>query len=331
MNDLEGFSGLLEAVGEGSDGRVTTSRGKGRHVEASPHRSSSAPNGTLAFELSTVVVVGSEARECSDLSTIEFTQFGQIGEKVMACYACDSGDTFDEFCFVLPIVVGLDEVRDGRIECGDLFVESPEKLRDASAGDLRDGGIQAVGLHRSERQQLSSPCDEILEFLLLFWGFLAGQRLDHLGKSCQAGGVDGIGLGEHTEAAREVARLARIDDSHGDVCGRQFGNKSALEATRSFDNDKDLPPRGEEFEKRLDPIVIVAERVSFRIREFINIELVLGNIDAHESDGGNGRGDIHGDNPVLQMRARNRFTATALAAVRAYSKRPAGILRCDGV
>ncbi len=183
----------------------------------------------------------------------------------------------------------------------------------------------AVGLGSLQLDQLASADHQLLEFGGFLRDLSDGPRLRLLGVAREDVGIDPIGLGEDPQTACEVTDLTRIGDCHLVPRVHQLSDHGSLIAPGGFHNDPTRPRRGQRLRQLCQALFVVGEALPTIVGKQAQIERPLGDIDTSEES----NGTVHGVIPVLQMRARRR--ASALAAVRACSTRPATITLSDGL
>jgi hypothetical protein len=154
-----------QAVGEGSDDRVASSRGERGHVEQATDRRASSPDCPLASELAAVSIEGSQADQGGDLLAIELAQFGDFGDERGAGHRSDAGNALKEVGFVVPVIVGFDEGEDFFFDPFDLLRWSTvccKLLRTALAVMVSMRFVSVVRKPTSCRRRTtiwaSSPC-----------------------------------------------------------------------------------------------------------------------------------------------------------------------------
>jgi hypothetical protein len=320
------WGALGQSLRKGADAFVAASGAESRHVQGVPDGDASAPDGSCSGESSAVVIEGRHADQCGDLLAVELSQFGEVGQEGGGGGETDAGDGGHEIDLVLPVVVITNDLVDLGFDRFDLFVESFEDFLNALAGGLGVGLLEAVGLGGAQIDQLPASFDELLELSQGALGNFEAAGLDDFAEACQDAGVDGIGLGKDPEALGEITDLAGIDEGHGMSGLEQFGNGRAFVATGGFeDNDAGAWFR-KLFEQLREAHPVVGHGESFGVRTASDLEVVFGHI--HTDEGKLVQGDV----PILQIRARGAGRGTtALAAVRARTKRPITIMLGFGI
>ncbi len=319
---------LNESIGEGFDDGIASSGRERGHVEYGADGFPSAGDGAFALVLSAVVVEGSDADERRDLLPVERSEFGEIGDEGGGSDSAESGYGLDEFGFLSPVVLGLDEGFDGLFDVVDLSFQQFEDGLDTFLSGLGPGHFEAVGFHGSEVDELSSAGDELLDFCLFFGHFLDRSGLDLLGEQSQDAGIEAVGLGGQAQGPGKVPNSFGINDRDAVSGVEEVGHEGAFIAASGFEDDQAALGLREEFAELLEPRSVVGQRVRLTCGEEVEIERRLGDVDA---DADQIRA-VHGDVPFLPMRARGRFgNLAAQATVRARFQRPATIQLRDGV
>lgn len=237
MNDEIRFSGVFEAFGEvGNDG-IKTSGGECGHVEGGSHISPPSRNASPSLEFPAVMVVGGQAGKSSDLCTVGVAEFGDLGEQLSGGGIADSGHAGEDLALGVPVVIGLEKISNGLFNDLELLVAHLDGLLDALQGDLSSSGLESVFLHSSQLNELSSPGDKILKFLLVFRCFGCEWGLDELGELSEIAGIDGICLGSMSESFGEVPGLPRIDNGNRLTGVNEMTDEGSLIASGRFDDD----------------------------------------------------------------------------------------------
>ena len=131
-----------------------------------------------ALDCTALAVEGRQAGEGRDLLSVDLAELGGLGPQSGTCAGSDSGNTLEDFVFRLPVVVGLDEPSDLRVEFEPvLLVQKSEHLTNALKCEFGGGLIEAITLSRAKDNELSSTDNKLLEFLLFFRGFLASREV----------------------------------------------------------------------------------------------------------------------------------------------------------
>ena len=291
------------------------------------------------------MVVGCESSESGNLSSLDGAEFGDFREQLLGGDFSDARHAGENRGLGGPIVTGIKEFRDGLFERCELFVEEGEGLLDGLVRNDSVRGVLSVFLDGLQMDDLSSSGDEILQLLLVFRGFVGEFGFDQFGELGEVTGINGVGLGSMPESFGKVACLSRIDDGDGNVGLNELADEGSFVSSGSLD-DEELKCRElfEMHDELLESLEVICQRPCFREWSNMNVELVLGNIDANKygrSHGcdrsSHGRRSNHGRNrdgfyPVLQMRTRNNGIRSPVhAAVRAGTNGDTAIMLCDGV
>jgi hypothetical protein len=327
-HDFERFAGIFEALGESANDRVAAFGGEGRHIECATDRSATAPNGTLALEASAVMIEGSQSDERTDLFAVELSELRQIGEEGRGGRGPNTRSAAEDLGLAAPVVVGIKKGQDVLLHPLNVFIEAVDHVLNILADGTRGAGFEAIRLGGPHVDKLSTAGDELLEFDLFFRCFCDGTGPDMLAEAGDDRGIEAVGLGEDSEAARKITNLTRVDDGHEMTDIDELDDQASLIPTGGLDDDE-AGSRGRELTAQLvqaAPVIDKRERVS--LRQQTHIEGMLTDIDTDER----GKRTVHGMLPVLQMRARRGWRpAAALAAVRAVSTKPATIMLCGGL
>jgi hypothetical protein len=119
---------------------------------------------------------------------------------------------------------------------------------------LGGGGSQAILLRGQHANQLTTPCEERLQELLLDIGEGPRLRVDGGGIQGKDACIEIVGLGELSDRFGEVADVAWVDHGDGDASLLQRTSERAFETAASFDDDQCHVQREEltdEFRQRL--------------------------------------------------------------------------------
>ena len=327
-DDFEGFAMLSQSICEGLDDRVAASGCQSGHVEDGADGFAAAADGAFASVLAAVAIEGRQAHEGGDLLAVELAQLGNVGDEGGGRDSAQSWNGLDELRFFPPVLVGLDELLDRGFDAFDLPLEELEDGLDALPGSLGGGDFEAIGLHGSQVDELSSAGDELLDFGLFFRSFLGGWGLDLLGIEGQDAGIEAVGFGDQAQRPGEITDPFGVDDGHPVAGIEQVRDDLALVATGGFQDDETAGGIGQQLAELLMTGAVVGQGVSLTGGEEVEVERSLGHVDPDPS----AIRAIHGDVPFLPMRARGRLVGLAApATVRAEFQRPATILLCDGV
>lgn len=333
MDDEIGFTGIFKSLREGFQDRVVVSSRESRHVKRGSNLRPSSVDATFSFQESAVMVVGSESCECGDLGSVGISQFRDFGQELSGSDFPDPRDTGEDFAFSHPVIIGFEELGDGGFDDVDLFVEEIDCLLNSLSRDLALNERLSVDLNRADLNELSSPGDKVLQFLLFFRRLGGWFGFDDLCEVGQIGGVNGVCFRAVAESLSEVTGLLGIDDGDGHGGVNEITDKRSFVSSGGFHNDQLNFGQFLNFGQELaEPFLVVVERPSLGQRSDVDIKLTLCDINADpEWDGCAGCG-VDGVDPVLQMRTRaGVIRVTVQAAVRAMTRGAAAILLCDGV
>lgn len=245
-DDFEGFAMLSESIGESFDDGVEAFGSQGSHVEDGAHGLTSAANGTLSLLGAAVTIEGSQAHERGDLLPVEFAEFGNIGDHGGRGDGTQARNGLDELSFVSPVIVGLNEGLDGAFDVVDLPLEGVQHGLDAFLSGLGTGHVPAIGLLRSQVDELSSASDELLDFGLFFGSFFDRGGPDPFREESQDPGIDAVGLGHQAQSFREVSCPPRIDDRDTIAGIGEVSDDLSLVAASGFEDDETMVGSGEQ-------------------------------------------------------------------------------------
>jgi len=237
MDDEIGFPGIFETFGEVGDDRIETSWRRVWPCRVRFSHWPALPQCTAFLEFPAVMVVGGQARESGDLGAVGVAEFGDLGEQLSGGGITDSGHAGEDLALGVPVVIGLEKFSDGLFDDLELLVAHLDGLLNALQGDLSSSGLEPVFLHGSQLNELSSPGDKILKFLLVLRCFGCEWGLDELGELSEIAGVDGICLGSMSESLGEVPGLPRIDDGNRLTGVNEVTDEGSLIASGRFDDD----------------------------------------------------------------------------------------------
>ena len=143
-----------------------------------------------------------------------------------------------------------------------------------------------------------------------------GLRADPLGEERNCRGIKAVGFSQPAAGTGEVADLAWVDHGERQAGAGQGGGDNEFEATGGLEHDEGgrvgPQPRQELVEAR----TVARDGEGLTRRTEMDVEAVLGDIDADKARRGSGR-LIHG--PSLRMRAHGH-AAAAQATVRVRGK-----------
>lgn len=237
LNDEVRFASVFESFCERDKNGVESSCVEGSHIECGANKRSSSRNTTSSFEFSAVVVIGRDTGKRGDLCSVDGSQFGDFGEEMMSRLLTDTWHTGEDVAFGFPFVVRVNERCDGFFDGLELLIKEGNGLLDGISRDLSIRRVLSVRLDRSKMKNLSSTCDKILQFLLVFRRFYAQRGFDDFGEHGEITGVDGIGLGTMSEPLREVPGLSRIDDGDWYVGLKEMKDKQSLIVAGGLDGE----------------------------------------------------------------------------------------------
>ena len=298
------------------------------HVEDISQGFSASSNGAFSLSFATVIIEGGNADEGRDLLTAELSKFRKFGDECCGGDIADTGDGFEEFESLLPVVIGEQQFENGSIEPEDVSVESFEGALETFSDESVEIIPESVGFGRAELQELSSSSDELIENSLFLGGFGNGSGFDIESEAGDDASVDPIGFGEDSKSFGVVAYLSGIDDGDGVSGGSEFPDNSAFIVSGGFEDDEAASGRRKSGEQHLMPVAGVWDTRRSALGELKGVEDSFGDIDSHDT----GEHSFHEDDPSLQMRARSRQTCGAAhAAVRVRIMRPATIRLLHGL
>ncbi len=224
-HDLKRFALFFEGFGKMTDRRVPATSGQSGHIQHTTDLFSAAGNVGATILFARFPVVGSQAYQGGDLMTIELTQFGQMRQQHRTGMRTDAGRAAEQTIVMLQIIVGLNLFVDHFVEFPDLMFEDFHHFSDAFADfDMMDH-LRAVRFLGEQVAELSASGDQIRQSFDMRLSRRFRLGFDDLAELSESVGVDGIRLGEFTQAASEVTDLSRIDH-HDMVAGlEEFDGK----------------------------------------------------------------------------------------------------------
>lgn len=165
---------------------------------------------------------------------------------------------------------------------------------------LVHGLVAAVGLHVDHPDNLPPPAHELGEVASLRLGQRSGRWSDAFGEEGDHLSVERVGLGQTAHGSGEVADLARVDDAERQSGRCERCSDVRLEAARGLQDDEGNREVAEAAREGFKPLRIPSDMEGFVRRPEMNVETVLGHVDADEDAG------LFVHDPTLQMRARAR-------------------------
>lgn len=327
-DDLERLSSGFKALREDTDHGVVSLCGEGCHIEGTADMRASTPNGTLTLEFPAVAIEGGQAGESTDLLAIELSEFRKIGEERYGRGRPDTGRTAEDLDLTTPVVIRFQEGEDTFLDPPNIFIQSIDHVLNAFANVARGTGLKTIGFRCAQIDELTTAGDELFKFGLFFGSFRNGAGTNVLAEPGDDGGIDAVGLGQDSQPPCEITDLTRIDDGHAMTGVKEIGNEALLIPAGSFNHDKTGSGGRELAAKLQKAVLVVGERERGSLRQQTHVKGMFTDVNTNER----GQRTVHGMLPVLQMRARRRWSpATALAAVRAVSTKPATITLCVGL
>jgi len=306
------------------DNWITSRSSQSGHVEHVAYFFSASPDAGLACESAGAEVIRSDSDQRGDLLSVEQSQFRKLGQEYRAGLGSYSGCTSEDFIFVGQFLVGGDMLGDQLVNFGDLVVEGFDHLADAFMHSGMTDGLLTIDFFCSQGSQLIASGNQVGQF----FGFTVELRpwfwLDDLSEACQHSRIDGVCLGQFSDASCELTDLTWRSDYDFEVGFEQSGNDGTFITAGCFKYDQFNIIWFECLYQLLYSAAGVGQRQIDGGRRRANTECVFGNVDAYE--------DLffHGTLPVLQMRARRACgSPTALSAVRAGPTAATRIMLCD--
>src|SRR5262245_18547570 len=238
---LRDFTGGFKALAELLEDGVMSHAHQGGHVENTAQRFAAAADEAFTGMVTAVVGKGSNANESGDFLPVEFAEFREFGNEGGSGHVTDTGNGFEKFETLLPIVVGFDKFQNRASYSSDVLSDGIDGALDAASDQLGQAVLEAVRFGSAELDQLAPAGHQLVEFVLFFRGFGHRPRFDIAGKASDDARVDVIGLGQDAVRFGEVAHLPRID--HGDKVPRsdQFANDASFVPTGSFEHNAACP------------------------------------------------------------------------------------------
>lgn len=317
----------LESMSKFADDRIAATGSQGRHVQRRADAGPSSLDAAQPPVVSAVTIHGGHADQSSDLLPVEVSQFGEFCQERGCGDIAHSGNALDDFESLLPVIVGFDKLEDGPVDPFELFVDHVDRLLQALLDGFGQRGEFAVGLGRALLDELPSTRDEFIELGLFFMGFGEGPRLDLQSEAGDDLGIQTVGFGANAQGLGKVADLPGIDDRDGLSRSDKFASESPFVATTGFHDDETSSWSRQLLDELCSSLRGIGESEGFLLGQEMDIEEILGNIDADK-----GSHTFHFERiPDLQMRARSAARRPAQAAVRADFKKPLTIQLRDGL
>lgn len=327
-DQLEGFPGAFEAIGELFDGRVESSCAECSHVKSRADGSPPAGDGSFTGMSATVAIERGDTGESGDLLSIEASEFRKFPEEREGGGVSDTRRAGEEIEFGAPVIVVADEFQELHFDLLDLLIEQLNDAVDALADGFDSSPLAVIGLGGAHDNELPAPNEKLFEFRLFFRGFIERTRLHELSETGNDPGVDAIGLGENSQGLGEVADLAGIDDGDEMPGGDQLGSDLSMVGAGGFEDDEGGTGLWEATQQSRPSVRGVVELGGLILEVEGDIEVLLGDIDADETRNGTSH---NGRLPVLRIRTRTSVRVPVPAAVRAITKRPTTILLTHGL
>ena len=324
-DDFEGFSLILEALGEGFDGGVEALGGQGGHIEQAADVGAAAGDMGPAILFSRFSVIGGQADQGGDLMAIEPTQFGQARQQHSAGLGADAAGAAQDLVFVLEVRVGLDVLFDEFIQFANLEFKGLDHFANAFADFDMMNHPSPIGFLSVQVDELTTSGNQFSQGLGLgVWRRFRG-GLDLFAELGQGIGVDGIGFGQAAHAAGEVADLARMGDDDVITGLHQFGGEGFFVAAGGFQNDQS------DFKGVQGPQEVLIPRTGVGVAALNlggvrgDLKRIFGDVDAEINFW------RHGILPFLPMRANRRQASASQAAVRVRSTGATRTMLYDGL
>jgi hypothetical protein len=330
-NDLGLFTsptrgGLRQSQSKRPDVFVAAFGAECGHVQRIPDGTAPTANGSNAHELSTIAIEGCHTDQGGNLLAIELSQLGKFSQESRRRRDSDARHGGHEVDLVLPVIVITNEFVDLILNGFDLFFQGFEDILDTLSSGLGGGLFETVRLGRTQVDQLTAAFDELLELSQRALPHIQAAGLDDLTEARQDARVEGIGLGEDTKTFGEIPNLAWIDERNGMAGLEHLGDGHAFESTGRFEDDDTRTGFGNFPDQLAETDVVIRHGKRFGLETERDLERVFGDI---HTDVGK---LVHGNDPSLRIRARGiGRDHTALAAVRARTKRPTTILLGFGI
>lgn len=304
---------------------IPSARGQGRHVQHAADFFSAAGDVGAASLFTRLSIIGSQADQCGNLMAVESSQFGQMRQEHGAGLRSDAGGAAKQSIFVLQVIVGLDVVINEFIEFSDLVFERFDHFSNAFSDFDMVNHSSTVGFLGEQVIKLPASGDQFGEGLDM--GCFRRSRLgfDDFAELGDDVGIDGIGLGEFSEASCEVAHLSRVGDDNVVAVLEEFDRERFFVTAGSFEDDLcnvEVSQTVHKFPMALSSVEIASVEMG---GTGCDLKRIFGNVDADEKCSG------HGRLPFLPMRAWRRRGPLAQAAVRVRSIATARTTLSDGL
>ena len=205
-SDLEGFSLIFQPFRKVPDEWVMPDSAERSHVESASDSNSPATDVSFFGCGSAIGVDRSDTDESGDFFAVDLSEFWEFGNESVCGDRSDSWDTGQEFLQSPGFFLGLAERGDLIIDLFDLVLEERDDLLDVLAHGGSFRGFEVIFLPVNQLDELSSPCDEILPFSLIFGWFLTEDEVFGVtGEPGQQPGINGVGFGQPAHASGEIA------------------------------------------------------------------------------------------------------------------------------
>lgn len=319
QSNFEQFALSSQPFVEVSNHRIACGGDQGRHIQRAAHGRSTTPDGTAAFERTTVSIERCDTSERSNLFTIESAEFRQFGEQGAARDWADSWDSAHAVFTVFPDRV----VRDGSVEflidSLQCLFEDANVLIDAFC-DGQGSHLKPIDLGADGFDEISSACGQAAQ--LQGDGVRQGAQgwTNDLSEVRQHASIEGVGLSQLAGGLSEVSNLSWVDHD-----GRQFGayqraHGEPFIATGGFEHDQGGLELSQPFDQGLDADFIIGKRLFLAGGANRDIELSLGHVDTDEDLGTFQNVILLDDLTTLQHNStlRKMRAWLALATVRAF-------------
>lgn len=253
--------------------------GEGGHIEGLSNMRSTAGHEPLAGPFAAVSSEGGQADQGGNLFSVEGSEFGQSTQKGARDDVSDPLDALERLLFEQHGGIGVNETVDLVIEVGDLLGDPVDALLDHGLNGGRCDS-QAVFLGGVHVDELLPACDQSVQGSRLLVRELRERWVQIASETCEHLGIDTIGLCPFADGFCEIASLARVDDTQGDLGGTESAGQFEMKASGGFENDADIAQRFETGDQLGDGRGLVQAGENFPFGAQSDHEGILGDIDA---------------------------------------------------
>ena len=210
-------------------------RGHPNYVERAAHTGPPTPDDAAATQRAAVAGEEGHAHQGGNGLAVEPAQFGHLGEQGQGGGGADAGHTTQQVLPRPPQQAVLDRVAQVPVEVGQLLLQPGDMGRDAGL-HRRQCRVEPLALGSEHGHDLAAPAQQGAQLLRPGIGHRLRGWPDHLGEAGEHLCIQVVGLGQLSDAACEVAHLARVDDSSGHPGTRQGRDERHLAPPGRFEH-----------------------------------------------------------------------------------------------